>query len=160
MQKKGDLAAAEPLYREALEARREILGNRHPSTLGSINNLGALLQDKGDLAAAEPLTARRCGGAARHRWHSAFAHAPHQEAPQSRLLKAKVAPRATLPPLRVRRYCQSLTDAWRSNIETLGHLHPDTLSSRTNLGALLQKMDDLTVTERAEPSGTNLCSRC
>ena len=55
MQKKGDLAAAEPLYREALEARREILGNRHPSTLGSINNLGALLQDKGDLAAAEPL---------------------------------------------------------------------------------------------------------
>ena len=55
MQKKGDLAAAEPLYREALEARREILGNRHPSTLGSINNLGALLQDKGDLAAAEAL---------------------------------------------------------------------------------------------------------
>ena len=51
--------------------------------------------------------------------------------------------------MRVRRYCQSLTDAWRSNIETLGDLHPDTLraSSRTNLGALLQKMEDLTFTE-------------
>ena len=54
--------------------------------------------------------------------------------------------------MRVRRYCQILTDAWRSNIETLGDLHPDTLraSSRTNLGALLQKMDDLTITERAD----------
>ena len=49
---KGDLAAAEPLYREALEGRRETLGNRHPDTLASRNSLGALLQDKGDLAAA------------------------------------------------------------------------------------------------------------
>ena len=52
---KGDLVAAEPLIREALEARRETLGDRHPSTLHSINSLGELLQDKGDLAATEPL---------------------------------------------------------------------------------------------------------
>ena len=52
---KGDLAAAEPLYREALKALRETLGSRHPNTLASINNLGTLLYDKGDLAAAEPL---------------------------------------------------------------------------------------------------------
>ena len=52
---KGDLAAAEPLNREALEARRETLGNRHPDTLISINNLGQLLQAKGDLTAAELL---------------------------------------------------------------------------------------------------------
>ena len=51
---KGDPAAAE-LYREALEARRETLGGRHPSTLWSMNNLGALLKAKGDLAAAELL---------------------------------------------------------------------------------------------------------
>ena len=46
---------AEPLLREALDRRREILGNRHPHTLASIHNLGTLLQAKGDLAAAEPL---------------------------------------------------------------------------------------------------------
>jgi hypothetical protein len=51
---KGDLAAAEPLLREALEGRRETFGNRHPDTLISISNLGVLLKAKGDLAAAEP----------------------------------------------------------------------------------------------------------
>ena len=51
----GKYDAAEPLYREALEVRRETLGNRHPHTLASINNLGGLLRAKGDLAAAEPL---------------------------------------------------------------------------------------------------------
>ena len=34
---------------------RETLGNRDPSTLFIINNLGALLKAKGDLAAAESL---------------------------------------------------------------------------------------------------------
>ena len=52
---KGYLAAAEPLCRDALEVSRETLGNRHPDTLTSINNLGMLLKAKGDLAAAEPL---------------------------------------------------------------------------------------------------------
>ena len=56
LQVKGDLAAAEPLLREALEVRRETLGSRHPHTLTSINiSLGALLRAKGDLVAAEPL---------------------------------------------------------------------------------------------------------
>ena len=44
---KGDLAAAEPLCREALKVQRETLGNRHPNTLTSINNLGGLLLAKG-----------------------------------------------------------------------------------------------------------------
>ena len=43
LQDKGDLATAEPLCREALEVSRETLGNRHPHTLTSIHNLGALL---------------------------------------------------------------------------------------------------------------------
>ena len=55
LQAKGDLAAAEPLSREALEGLRETLGSRHPSTLNSISNLGMLLFAKGDLAAAELL---------------------------------------------------------------------------------------------------------
>ena len=52
---KGDLAAAEPLCREALEGQRETLGSRHPDTLTCISNLGMLFKAQGDLAAAEPL---------------------------------------------------------------------------------------------------------
>ena len=48
-------AAAEPLLRELLQSRRKTLGDRHPDTLSSINDLGQLLLDEGDLAAAEPL---------------------------------------------------------------------------------------------------------
>ena len=57
LQNKGDLAAAELLLREALEAQRETLGNRHPSTLVSISNLSVLqmLKDKNNFDAAEPL---------------------------------------------------------------------------------------------------------
>ena len=55
MKEKGDLTAAEPLSREALEGRREKLGARNPDTLSSTSNLGLLLMEKGDLAAAEPL---------------------------------------------------------------------------------------------------------
>merc|ERR1719424_1980044 len=51
----GDLDGAEALLREALEARRETLGDRHPNTLISINNLGLLLKKQGDLDGAEPL---------------------------------------------------------------------------------------------------------
>ena len=67
MRAKGDLAAAESLSREALEGRRETLGNRHPSTLTSIGSLGLVLKAKGDLAAAEPLhsCARRWRGCVR-----------------------------------------------------------------------------------------------
>ena len=35
------------LYHEALEASRATLGDRHPSTLTSMNNLGSLLHDQG-----------------------------------------------------------------------------------------------------------------
>ena len=55
LQAQGKYNEAEPLYREALEGRRATLGNRHPNTLSSINNLGGLLYAKGNLAAAERL---------------------------------------------------------------------------------------------------------
>ena len=53
----GKLGEAEPLYLEALAARRETLGDRHPDTLNSINNLAILilLSDQGKLGDAEAL---------------------------------------------------------------------------------------------------------
>ena len=55
---KGDYAAAEPLFRRALEACERVLGSEHPDTLTSVNNLASLLWKKGDYAAAEPLFRR------------------------------------------------------------------------------------------------------
>lgn len=40
LQEQGELEAAAQLYREALAARRETLGDLHPRTITSINNLG------------------------------------------------------------------------------------------------------------------------
>ena len=47
LQAQGKYDEAEPLYRETLEVARATLGNRHPATVKSIRNLGALLQAKG-----------------------------------------------------------------------------------------------------------------
>lgn len=52
---KGDLNAAEPLFRQAGEIRRNRLGEEHPLYATDLNNLALLLQDKGDLDGAEPL---------------------------------------------------------------------------------------------------------
>ncbi len=42
------------VYREALETRRHVLGDEHPDTLTSINNMGVLLSSQDKLAEAEP----------------------------------------------------------------------------------------------------------
>jgi tetratricopeptide (TPR) repeat protein len=54
LQAQGKLAEAEPYYRDALEKRRRVLGEEHPDTLTSINNMGVLLESQGKLAEAEP----------------------------------------------------------------------------------------------------------
>ena len=46
------LEEAAELYREALAVRRRVLGDAHPDTLISMNNLGVLLQDQGELEEA------------------------------------------------------------------------------------------------------------
>jgi len=63
LQAQGKLQEAEPLYREALAGRKAKLGDRHPSTLESINNLADLLQDQGKLQEAEPLYREAVDGA-------------------------------------------------------------------------------------------------
>ena len=52
---RGDIAAAEPLYREALAMDRRLFPGDDPRVATDLNNLGQVLSDKGDLAASEPL---------------------------------------------------------------------------------------------------------
>jgi CHAT domain-containing protein/tetratricopeptide (TPR) repeat protein len=54
LQLRGDLAAAEPLFRQARDLRRAA-GEENPSYVISVDNLAALYLAKGDYAAAEPL---------------------------------------------------------------------------------------------------------
>ena len=51
----ADYARCEPLYRQALEIRREVLGEEHPDYATSLNNLAGLYSSMGDYAHAEPL---------------------------------------------------------------------------------------------------------
>ena len=44
--RQGKYGEAEGLYREALDGRRRILGDKHPDTLSSIDNLKVLLRKK------------------------------------------------------------------------------------------------------------------
>ena len=46
--------AARPYYEQALAINRKVLGEEHPDTAQSLNNLGALLRATGDYAAARP----------------------------------------------------------------------------------------------------------
>ena len=48
---------AEPLLREALETRRRVLGEQHPDTSRSLNDLGLVLESQGRAADA-PLAAQ------------------------------------------------------------------------------------------------------
>ena len=51
----GDYAAAEPPLREALDVRREVVGEEHPDFAGNLNELGAVCFSMGKYAAAEAL---------------------------------------------------------------------------------------------------------
>lgn len=54
----GAYSAAERLYRLALKIGQRVLGDEHPITLNSLNNLALLLQAKGQFDEAEPLSRR------------------------------------------------------------------------------------------------------
>ena len=58
LQAQGDYAAACLLYERTLAIRREVVGERHPDTATSLNNLGALLHTQGNLTGARPLFER------------------------------------------------------------------------------------------------------
>ena len=113
----GKYDEAEPLYRETLEVRRETRGNRHPSTLLSIGNLGRLMYAKGDLAATEPLyrEALEVQRETRGNWHPSTLDSIHN---LGALLVEKGKYEEAEP------LCSEVLQAWR---ETLGNWHPNTL---------------------------------
>ena len=54
----GKYEEAEPLYQRALAIKERVLGEEHPDTAGSLNNLALLYADQGKYEEAEPLYQR------------------------------------------------------------------------------------------------------
>jgi tetratricopeptide (TPR) repeat protein len=55
LQARGQYAVAELLYQQALEIRRQVLGEQHPDFASSLNNLAGLYKTTGRYEQAEPL---------------------------------------------------------------------------------------------------------
>jgi serine/threonine protein kinase len=60
-----ELAQAEPLFRESLDARVHALGTDHPETLFALRALASFLEEQDRLAEAEPLLRRYVEGSSR-----------------------------------------------------------------------------------------------
>ena len=128
LQSQGKHDEAEPLCHEALEWRRETLGDRHPDTLSSINDLGVLLQTQGDLASAEPLQ-REVLNVRRETLGSRHPSALNSINTLGNLLKVKGDLSAAELLYR---------EALQVYRETLGDWHPITFMSINHLGQLLK----------------------
>jgi tetratricopeptide (TPR) repeat protein/tRNA A-37 threonylcarbamoyl transferase component Bud32 len=128
LESNGRLAEAELQFRQALEWRRSVLGDEHPDTLRSINNMGGLLQAQGKPFEAEPYyrealeTRRRVLGDEHHDTLTSINYMGDLLQAQGQLAEAE--------PFR--------RDALEGFRRVLGNEHPDTLIAIGNMGDLLQ----------------------
>jgi tetratricopeptide (TPR) repeat protein len=132
LQASGDVAAALPLCRHALETCERVLGDEHPDTLIGVNNLAECLRELGDAAAALPL---------------------HQRALESReRVLVKEHPQTLLSVNNLSGCLFALGDAaaalpllqraLESYEQVLGKEHPDTLANVNNLAQCLRALGD------------------
>ncbi|XRB16584.1 EF-hand domain-containing protein [Pseudoscourfieldia marina] len=127
LRQQGKYDDAEPLHREALDGRRRELGDAHPDTLMSINNLALLLDDQGKYADAESLYREALDGSRRDLGDAD---------PRTLVFISNLATLLTqqgkyddAEPLH--------REALDGRRRELGYAHPDTLMSINNLAALL-----------------------
>jgi CHAT domain-containing protein/tetratricopeptide (TPR) repeat protein len=134
----GQYAKAEPLLRQALDLRKEVLGPKHPAYASSLNNLALLYHHQGDYAKAEPLYRQALD------LHKEVLGPKHPDYASSlnnlaALYKAQ-GDYAKAEPL----YRQALD----LRKEVLGPKHPDYASSLNNLATLYHHQGDYA---KAEP---------
>jgi len=126
-------ADAERILLQNLAILAQILGNEHPNTLGSLNNLANLALDRGDLAEAETLYRRALAGQER------TLGLGHADTLKSRnnlaILLAHKGDLVGAEPL-----FRGALEEWE---RTLGPEAPQSLSSLNNLATLLSDKGDL-----------------
>jgi tetratricopeptide (TPR) repeat protein/tRNA A-37 threonylcarbamoyl transferase component Bud32 len=130
--------AALPLQESALATRRRVLGEEHPQTLSSINQMGVLLDSQGKLEEAERYYREAL---------EKFRRVLGEEHPETLtsinnmgfLMWAQGKPDEAEPYLR---------EALEKRRRLSGEAHPDTLASISNMGGLLHSQRKL---DEAEP---------
>ncbi|MBI4853195.1 MAG: tetratricopeptide repeat protein, partial [Acidobacteria bacterium] len=129
---KGDYSKAEPLLIQALEIRKKALGENHPSTTSSMNNLASLYNDKGDYSKAEPLLIE----ALRIHKKALGENHPSTATSMSNLafLYYRKGDYSKAEPL--------LIQALEIRKKALGENHPDTATSINNLALLYYRKGD------------------
>jgi serine/threonine protein kinase/tetratricopeptide (TPR) repeat protein len=134
----GDYPAAQPHLERALELRRRVLGEEHPSTLDCMKLLAALYVDQGAFAKAEPLTVRALELSRRVLGEEHPNTVAHMN--DLAILYQAQGQSAKAEPL------------WAKTLEVrrrvLGEEHPNTLTSLINLAALYWTLNEL---GKAEP---------
>ena len=133
----GLLDSALPLQTAALATNRRVLGQEHPDTLSSINNMGMLLSAQGKLAEAEPFLKealdqrRRVLGVEHPDTLTSLTN-------MGLLLDDQGRPDEAEPLYR---------EALEAQRRALGEDHPDTLICLSNLGMLLMSQNKLAEAE-------------
>jgi tetratricopeptide (TPR) repeat protein len=130
--KRAAYVSAGALYRRELEFRRRVLGPEHRDTLGSMNNLAAVLASQGDLAGARKLQEETL---------AVYAQVQGPEHPETLAAMNNLA--VTLN--RQGEFAQARRleeETLALRVRILGPVHPDTLSSMINLAATLRAQGD------------------
>ena len=130
---RGDYAAARPLLEASLATRQRILGDTHPDTLASANNLGTLLRAQADYAAACDL----------HKNTFATLEKIHGDKHPDTLASMNNLALA-LRDLNELPAARELSEkALAIRAATLGDRNPDTLNSMNDLANLMRAQGDL-----------------
>ncbi|MEU8385760.1 tetratricopeptide repeat protein, partial [Streptosporangium sp. NPDC048865] len=129
----GDLSRAIPLFEQTLTDFRRVLGEDHPDTLGSRNNLAGAYQSAGQLDNAISLFEQTLTDSRR------VLGEDHPNTLGSRNNLAYAYEAAGQLDNAISLFEQTLTDSRR----VLGEDHPDTLSSRNNLASAYQSAGQL-----------------
>ncbi len=133
----GKYAEAQAVTERQLAVHRRVLGDEHPNTLSSINNMGVLLRSQGKLAEAEPYYRealegrRRVLGSEHPQTLSSINSMGFLLENQGVLAEAEPYNREALEGCR----------------RVLGDEHPGTLTSISNMGYLLQAQGKLAEAE-------------
>jgi len=131
----GRLEEARSMLTEAVQTRRDMLGERASSTLTAINSLGALLSEMGEQAEAVELLSDAC--AARR----ATQGDTHPETLTAINNLAAHLPQETYSETRAAE--ELYREALAGRRAVLGDHHPDTLTSMNNLGMQLLSTSQL-----------------
>ena len=129
----GNSAAAEPVYREALEIRRRVYGDDHPLVAKSVHNLGNIYLDRGEYDQAADHYARA------HELYTAAFGAGHPALTGS-LNNLGLAHR------RARRFAEAAKALREATVilrATHGEDHPDLALGLDNLARTLVEMGEL-----------------